>query len=90
MENQAWFLTTDSAIYKRFSPVRQAGYVYVQSSKCKKNSLLPNCFCRCLCSIALEISKLPVVSGRAIFLKQRRLVLLQEPTDTKTGRNGSF
>ena len=87
MENQAHGLTTDSAVYKRFSPVKQTGFISMFKSSSVK---------RTACAIALPLLVfLPLLWEREflsflqylvrqLFLKQRRLGPAAEPTDTKT------
>ena len=77
MENQAHGLATDSTVNKRFSPVKQIGFMSMFHSSSVKRTACAIAFAvACVPTIALGegISKLLV---RELFLKQQLLVLLQ-------------
>ena len=68
MENQAHVLTTDTAVYKRFSPVEQTGFMSMFKSSSVKRTACAIAFAvACVPTIALGegVAKLPAVSGQA-------------------------
>ncbi|WP_314009055.1 trypsin-like peptidase domain-containing protein, partial [Lancefieldella parvula] len=86
MENQAHGLTTDSTVNKRFSSVKQAGFMSMFKSSSVKRTACAIAFAvACVPTIALGegISKLPAVSGQAT-ISQAAARPAAEPTDTKT------
>ena len=87
MENQAHGLTTDSAVYKRFSPVKHDGFTSkLRSSNVKRAACVIAFAVACVPTIALGegISKLPAVSGQASISQAAVVHPAAEPTDTKT------
>lgn len=87
MENQAHGLTTDSAVYKRFSSVKYDGFISkLRSSSVKRTACAIAFAVACVPTIALGegISKLPVVSGQASISQAAVVHPAAEPTSTKT------
>ena len=87
MENQAHGLTTDSTVNKRFSSVKQAGFMSMFKSSSVKRTACAIAFAvACVPTIALGegISKLPAVSGQATISQAATSRPAAEPTDTKT------
>ena len=87
MENQAHGLTTDSAVYKRFSPVKYDGFISkLRSSSVKRTACAIAFAVACVPTIALGegISKLPAVSGQASISQAAVVHPAAEPTSTKT------
>ena len=87
MENQAHGLTTDSAVYKRFSPIKHDGFTSkLRSSNVKRAACAIAFAVACVPTIALGegISKLPAVSGQASISQAAVVHPAAEPTDTKT------
>lgn len=87
MENQAHGLTTDSAVYKRFSSVKYDGIISkLRSSSVKRTACAIAFAVACVPTIALGegISKLPVVSGQASISQAAVVHPAAEPTSTKT------
>lgn len=86
MENQTYSLTTDSVVYKRFSPVKRDGFMSkLRSSSVKRTACAIAFAVACVPTIALGegVAKLPVVSGQAT-ISQAAARPAAEPTDTKT------
>ena len=80
MENQTYSLTTDSVVYKRFSPVKRDGFMSkLRSSSVKRTACAIAFAVACVPTIALGegVAKLPAVSGQATISQA-------EPADTKT------
>lgn len=87
MENQAHGLTTDSAVYKRFSSVKYDGFISkLRSSSVKRTACAIAFAVACVPTIALGegISKLPAVSGQASISQAAVVHPAAEPTSTKT------
>lgn len=87
MENQAHGLTTDSTVYKRFSPIKHDGFISkLRSSSVKRAACAIAFAVACVPTIALGegISKLPAVSGQASISQAAAVHPAAEPTDTKT------
>ncbi len=87
MENQAHGLTTDSAVYKRFSSVKYDGFISkLRSSSVKRTACVIAFAVACVPTIALGegISKLPAVSGQAGISQAAVVHPAAEPTSTKT------
>lgn len=87
MENQAHGLTTDSAVYKRFSSVTYDGFISkLRSSSVKRTACAIAFAVACVPTIALGegISKLPAVSGQASISQAAVVHPAAEPTSTKT------
>lgn len=87
MENQAHGLTTDSAVYKRFSPIKHDGFISkLRSSNVKRAACAIAFAVACVPTIALGegISKLPAISGQASISQAAVVHPAAEPTDTKT------
>lgn len=87
MENQAHGLTTDSAVYKRFSPVKCDGFISkLRSSSVKRTACAIAFAVACVPTIALGegISKLPALSGQASISQAAVVHPAAEPTSTKT------
>ena len=81
MENQAHGLTTDSAVYKRFSPVKHDGFTSkLRSSNVKRAACVIAFAVACVPTIALGegISKLPAVSGQASISQAAVIHLAQQ------------
>ena len=86
MENQTYSLTTDSVVYKRFSPVKRDGFMSkLRSSSVKRTACAIAFAVACIPTIALGegVAKLPAVSGQAT-ISQAAARSAAEPTDTKT------
>lgn len=86
MENQTYSLTTDSVVYKRFSPVKRDGFMSKLRSSSVKRTVCAIAFAvACVPTIALGegVVKLPAVSGQAT-ISQAAARPAAEPTDTKT------
>ncbi len=87
MENQAHGLTTDSAVYKRFSSVKYDGFISkLRSSSVKRTACAIAFAVACVPTIALGegISKLPAVSGQASISQAAVVHPAAELTSTKT------
>ena len=86
MENKTYSLTTDSVVYKRFSPVKRDGFMSkLRSSSVKRTACAIAFAVACVPTIALGegVAKLPAVSGQAT-ISQAAARPAAEPTDTKT------
>lgn len=87
MENQAHGLTTDSAVYKRFSSSKYDGFISkLRSSSVKRTACAIAFAVACVPTIAFGegISKLPAVSGQASISQAAVVHSAAEPTSTKT------
>lgn len=87
MENQAHGLTTDSAVYKRFSSVKYDGFISkFRSSSVKRTACAIAFAVACVPTIAFGegISKLPAVSGQANISQAAVVHSAAEPTSIKT------